>query len=62
MYDIPYMWNLKRNDTNELIYKTERDRLRKQTYGCWVGVEGKEQLGICRRSFGEGTHCYIKNG
>ena len=24
-YDIPYMWNLKRNDTNELIYKTERD-------------------------------------
>ena len=26
-YDIPYMWNLKRNDTNELSYKTERDRL-----------------------------------
>ena len=23
-YDIPYMWNVKRNDTNELIYKTER--------------------------------------
>ena len=23
--DIPYMWNLKRNDTNELIYKTETD-------------------------------------
>ena len=22
--DIPYMWNLKRNDTNELIYKTEQ--------------------------------------
>ena len=21
------MWNLKRNDTNELSYKTERDRL-----------------------------------
>ena len=21
-YDIPYMWNLKRNDTNELIFKT----------------------------------------
>ena len=24
-YDIPYMWNLKRNDTNELNYKTEKD-------------------------------------
>ena len=22
-YDIPYVWNLKRNDTNELPYKTE---------------------------------------
>ena len=25
MYDIPYMWTLKRNDTNELTYKTETD-------------------------------------
>ena len=25
LYDIPYMYNLKRNDTNEFIYKTERD-------------------------------------
>ena len=24
-YDIPYMWDLKRNDTIELIYKTETD-------------------------------------
>ena len=24
-YDIPYMQNLKRNDTDELIYKTETD-------------------------------------
>ena len=24
-YDIPYMWTLERNDTNELTYKTERD-------------------------------------
>ena len=24
-YDIPYVWNLKRNDANELIYKIETD-------------------------------------
>ena len=24
-YDMPYTQNLKRNDTNELIYKTETD-------------------------------------
>ena len=24
-YDFSYMWNLKRNDTNELTYKTKRD-------------------------------------
>ena len=23
--DIPYTWNLKRNDTNECTYKTQRD-------------------------------------
>ena len=28
-YDIPYMWNLKRNDTNEFTYKRETQRLRK---------------------------------
>ena len=26
-YDILYMYNLERNDTNELIYKTETHRL-----------------------------------
>ena len=25
LYDISYMWNLKRNNTNELIYETETD-------------------------------------
>ena len=25
LYDIPYMWNLKTNDTDELTYKTEGD-------------------------------------
>ena len=24
-YDITYMWNLKKNDTNEIIYKTHID-------------------------------------
>ena len=28
-YDIAYMWNIKKKDTNELIYKTETDS---QTY------------------------------
>ena len=27
-HDIPHMWNLKRNDTNELTFKTETPRLR----------------------------------
>ena len=27
-YDILYMWDLKRNDTNELIYKTVKDSQR----------------------------------
>ena len=29
LYDIPYMWNLKRNDTNELTKQKETHRLRK---------------------------------
>ena len=33
-YHIPYMWNLKRNYTDELIYKIGRDRLGKQAHGC----------------------------
>ena len=34
-YDIPYMWNLIRKDSNELIKQKETHRLREQTYGCW---------------------------
>ena len=33
-YDIPYIPNLKRNDTNELTKQKETHRLRKQTHGC----------------------------
>ena len=35
IYDILYMWNLKRNDTDELTCRTERDRVREQTYDRW---------------------------
>ena len=31
MDDIPYLWNLKRNDTNELIYKKETDSQTQKT-------------------------------
>ena len=30
--DIPYMWTLKRNDTTELIYKTETDSQRRNLW------------------------------
>ena len=46
------MWNLKRNDTNECMYKTERLTFRKQNYGC----QGE---GIVRDFGNVSTHCYI---
>ena len=37
-YDTPYMWNLKRNDTMNLLTKQKNThRLRKQTEGCQEG-------------------------
>ena len=55
-YDIPYMWNLKGNDTNELTHKTERDsQTLDPAYGCRENG-GKGYLG----SLGwTRTHCYI---
>ena len=53
--DIPFMWNLKRNDTNKLTYKTEVDS---QTWrrnfwlSDWKGEMGE---GIVRES---GMHMY----
>ena len=51
-YDIYYMWNLKRNDTNELIKQKEAHRLRRQT----TVARGKGELGNLGRSC---TQCYI---
>ena len=45
---------LKKNDTNELTYKTETHRLREQTYGCRREGEGK--LGSLGWTY---TQCYI---
>ena len=33
-YDIPSLWNLKGNDTDELTKQKETHRLRKGTHGC----------------------------
>ena len=33
-YDTPYMWNLKRNDTNKHTKQKEIHRLRKRTHDC----------------------------
>ena len=39
--DIPYIWNLKRNDTNELTYKTEKDSFKKELMVARRKNEGK---------------------
>ena len=46
-YDITYMWNLK-NDTNELIYKTEIDSQTLKTH-LWLPKGkggGRDKLGV----------------
>ena len=43
-YDITYMWNLFKNDTNELIYKMELDSQTKKT-NLWL-PQGKGGEGI----------------
>ena len=51
------MWNLKRNDTNEFTYETERDS---QTINLWfLGVVGGEIV----REFGKVMHTllYLKH-
>ena len=38
MYDIPHMWILKRNDTNKLLDKTERDSQKKNLWLLGDGI------------------------
>ena len=37
LYDIPYIWDLKGNDTNELTKQKQTHRLSEGTYFCWGG-------------------------
>ena len=47
LYDITCMWNLKKeNYTNELFYKTETYRSRKQTYGYQRGKSQRDKFGF----------------
>ena len=55
-YNIPYMWNLKRNYTNELTYKTETESQTSKT-NLWLQGWGGE--GIVRE-FGMDTLLYLK--
>ena len=41
-YDLPYIWNLKKNDSNELTKQKETHRLRKQTSRCQGGGIARE--------------------
>ena len=59
LYDIPYTWNLKRNDTVNLLTKQKKThRLREWTYGCQEEGWGE---GIVR-AFGMDTYTmpYLK--
>ena len=38
-YEIPYMWNLIRNDTSEFTKQKQTHTLRERTYGRWVKDE-----------------------
>ena len=58
MCDITYMQNLKRNDTNEFVYKMERDSQTSRMKILILGgrVSGKVQLGSLGLTY---THWYI---
>ena len=58
-YDIPYMGNLKRNDTNEFIYKTKIGSQRMNLWLPAVKNGGKGYLGSLGWTC---AHCCILNG
>ena len=50
-YNIPYIWNLKRNDTHEFIHNTEKDS-QTQRMNLWLPggrMEGRDSQGIWAR-------------
>ena len=55
------MQNLKRNETNEFIYKIETDSHREQNYG-YRGWGGKMGKGLLDSLGSTCTHCYIYHG
>ena len=50
LYDVIYVWNLTKNDTNKPTYRAEQTqthRSQRQTYGCQGGnVGGRDKLGV----------------
>ena len=49
-HDIPYRWNLKRNDTMNLLTKQKQThRLQERAFGCWGQPQGRGIL----RDFGK---------
>ena len=46
LYDIPYMWTLKRNHTNELTYKTERDSQTQKMNLLLLGERDSQKFGM----------------
>ena len=55
-YDIPYMLTLKRNNTNELIYKTETDlQTQKTNMAAGRKMKGRDS----QKAWNELVHFYI---
>ena len=61
LYDILYMYNLRRNEKNELTKKKETQRLRELTYGCWrVGSKDWREEIAWEFEMGMYTLLYLK--